>query len=101
MIASAKQPSLLWTAGEAAEALNISERTLSRITAPHGTLRAIRFGGGKRPILRYRIADVEAWLESKVNESTPESDGTDIASDEFPDDQCDRGSREMTRTGEA
>lgn len=64
MIAAAKsfEPKLLVNSETAAEMLSVSSRTLSRLTEPHGTLRAVRIGGGRKPILRYRITDLEDFI---------------------------------------
>ena len=55
-------PRLLVTSEEAAELLSVSPRTLARLTVPHGSLPALRIGTGRRPIVRYRVADLEQWI---------------------------------------
>lgn len=77
MIAPAEifEPKLLVNSDAAADMLSISVRTLARITEPHGTLRAVRIGSAKKPILRYRVADLEAWIEQQCTNQRHDSDG--------------------------
>ena len=64
---------LLLTPAEMAEAIGVSERTLARITVPHGPLLCVRIrtgeanGTGKpRFLVRYRPVDVQAWIDAEV-----------------------------------
>jgi len=64
---------LLLAAREAAEALSVSERTLSRITAPRGPLPAIRFAN---KTTRYAVSDLEEFIASQrvtADDAEPES----------------------------
>jgi excisionase family DNA binding protein len=54
----------LLTAREVAELLNVSSETILRYTR-RGELRGYRLPGTARGRLRYRRADVEAWLETR------------------------------------
>jgi hypothetical protein len=53
---------LIVTKDVAARMLSIDPRTLQRWTTPNGSLPCIRFGTGKKPLLRYRVADLEAFI---------------------------------------
>lgn len=53
----------LLTSRETAQALQVSERTLYSLTTPRGSLPACRVGRS----VRYRLCDVEKYLESLVN----------------------------------
>ncbi|MGD9855476.1 MAG: helix-turn-helix domain-containing protein [Planctomycetaceae bacterium] len=57
-------PQLLLKPPEAARALAISERTLATLTAD-GTLPSVKLGGSRR----YRIKDLEAYLDGLQSES--------------------------------
>ena len=47
---------------EAAKALGISTRTLWGLTAPRGPIPCLRIGHGKRQIVLYPVAALQAWL---------------------------------------
>mgnify|MGYP005852863719 FL=1 len=47
---------------EAAKALGISTRTLWGLTAPRGPIPCLRIGRGRRPIVLYPVAGLQAWL---------------------------------------
>jgi len=47
---------------EAAKALGISVRTLWGLTVPRGPIPAIRLGHGRRRIVLYPLAELQAWL---------------------------------------
>ena len=47
---------------ELAELLEINPRTVQRLSQ-HGDLKAHRLGSGKRPVLRFRREDIEAYLK--------------------------------------
>jgi hypothetical protein len=70
MIAPAKktyEAPLLVDAETAARMLgNLSTRTLARLTVPHGPIRCLRIGTGKRPIVRYKIADLEKFIDEQA-----------------------------------
>jgi hypothetical protein len=71
MIAPAvNSPTLLWNSLQTADALGVSTRQLARLTVPHGDLPALRIGTGPRRLLRYRVADVEAWIDRHVEAAT-------------------------------
>jgi len=53
---------MLLTAREAAARLNISEKTLMRLTAPKGTLPVVRIG--KRGV-RYTPAAIDQWIREQ------------------------------------
>jgi predicted DNA-binding transcriptional regulator AlpA len=53
---------LLLSAREAAERLDISERTLWAITFPRGDLRSVRVGSRG---LRYSVKTLEKWIEKR------------------------------------
>jgi excisionase family DNA binding protein len=52
----------LLTADQVADKLGVCRKTVFTLTAPRGTLPAISFGRS----VRYRPADVEAWVASRV-----------------------------------
>ncbi len=82
MIAPVRNSALLLTAREAAEALAISERTLARVTVPHGDLPVLRLGDGQRKLLRYRPEDVQRWIDRHVQGAEHENgDGEQIEHD--------------------
>ena len=47
---------------EAAKALGISTRTLWMLTAPRGPIPCLRIGRGRRPVVLYPVAGLQAWL---------------------------------------
>jgi excisionase family DNA binding protein len=47
---------------EAAELLNVSVRTLSRMTSPRGPIKAFRCG----QVLRFRREDLRAFIDANV-----------------------------------
>lgn len=49
------------TAKEAARFLKICQRTLFTISKPRGNLPCVRFGGEKKPLVRYRKSDLLQW----------------------------------------
>jgi excisionase family DNA binding protein len=51
-----------YTVKELAALLGMNPRTIQRL-AQRGDLKAHRFGGGKRPALRFRRDDIEAFLK--------------------------------------
>jgi len=51
---------------EAARALNISVRTLGRLTAPRGPIPCVRVGYGKRQTVLYPMAELQAWLSQQI-----------------------------------
>ena len=57
---------ILMTAREAARALTVCEKTLWTLTQPRGKIPAVRIGKA----VRYRMEDLQAWIEKKVRESS-------------------------------
>jgi excisionase family DNA binding protein len=53
---------LLWTCREAAAALNVSERTLWKLTN-EGDIPCVRIGRA----VRYDPADIRAWIDAQKN----------------------------------
>lgn len=90
MIAPSREPitpALLVNSEAACEMLSISRATLARITTPHGALPAIRIGTGPRPLLRYRVSDLEAWVDDNCTgprhggyDDTDKLHGTEVSS---------------------
>lgn len=62
-------PDRLWTTEEAAEWLGISPLTLRDWRTVNRGPRAVRLGGGRKPALRYRPADVREWADSRVEDA--------------------------------
>jgi len=60
----------LWTQRETAEFLRLTERTLERLRVAGTRPKFIRIG--KIKAIRYRPADVEAWVASRLVGSTSE-----------------------------
>lgn len=54
-------PPLAISKRQAAALLNVSERTLDRLTVPHGTLPCVRLS---QKVL-YRTATIDAWLKQQ------------------------------------
>ena len=54
-------PRLLLTAREAAVALRVSERTLWSLTAPRGTIPAVRINRS----VRYAVDDLRRWIDAQ------------------------------------
>ena len=54
----------LLTAGNAAHYLGICPRTLWTL-GNRGEIRSVRFGAGRRQSVRYDLADLDAWIESR------------------------------------
>lgn len=72
MIAAVKEafePKLLLTKEAAALALSVNGRTLQRLTA-RGEIRCVRIGCGKKPLLRYRLTDLEAFCAGLSQEKS-------------------------------
>ena len=57
-----KRPKLLWTSREAAAALNVSERTLWKLTKDRH-IRCVRIGRA----VRYDPADIRTWIDAQKN----------------------------------
>jgi excisionase family DNA binding protein len=53
---------------EAAKALGISPRLLWQLTKD-GHIPCVRIGDGKRKTVLYPVADLQAWLSQKANET--------------------------------
>ncbi len=66
--ASTDPPKILWSVRDLSKRTGLSERTISRLTAPNGDLKCARVG---RRCL-YDPIDVQAFLESLKVESTDE-----------------------------
>lgn len=58
--------SSLLTANEAASYLRISTTILFDISAPNGPLPVVRFGTGKKMVLRYRISDIDNFISQNT-----------------------------------
>lgn len=63
---------LLLTAAEAAELLNISERTLWEFSAPRGPIPCVR-SGAKGGLVRYSRRALEEWIASAERQSLAEA----------------------------
>lgn len=74
--AATHEVALLVDCEVASRMLAISTRSLSRLTVPHGSLRCLRIGNGKRPLLRYAVADLQSWIEAERNGRCTELIGT-------------------------
>ena len=57
---------LLLTASQAAKVLTVCEKTLWTLTQPRGEICCVRIGKA----VRYRLADLQTWIEKKVRESS-------------------------------
>lgn len=57
---------------EAADILRISIRTLERMRVEGSGPRYLKAGGGTRSRVLYRLADLDAWLQSRSFNSTSE-----------------------------
>jgi len=64
-------PRTLWTSAEVAEYLNVPANTLHywRNAAPPRGPRFVKLGPEAKAQVRYRPADVEAWLEANTVET--------------------------------
>ena len=61
---------------EAAKALGISTRTLWGLTAPRGPIPCLRIGRGKRALVLYPVAGLQAWLSGRApRDGLPEAAG--------------------------
>src|SRR4051794_34981834 len=85
---AAKLEPLVMPSREAAEVLAVSERTLSRITYPHGDLPCLRIGTGRRPLLRYRMSDLQAWIDRHTQGSEQEIDPQIVGNAHALDRSC-------------
>jgi hypothetical protein len=61
---------------DAAEYLSISPRTLWEQTDPRGPIPCKRLGSGKRQIVLYPVADLQAWLSQRAE---PAKGGDDVS----------------------
>ena len=61
---------------EASKALGISARTLWGLTAPRGPIPCVRVGSGKRRIVLYPTADLQAWLSRQAEAAKGDGDET-------------------------
>ena len=59
---------LLLSPRDAATALSISERTLFDLTAPRGTIHAIRVS---RQLLRYPVEELRRWISEQMKPEEP------------------------------
>ena len=59
---------------EAAQALGISTRTLWGLTTPRGPIPCLRVGHGKRQIVLYPVAALQAWLDRQAEAVKGSSD---------------------------
>ena len=60
----------LLTTRDAAERLGLSPKTLERFRSEGGGPAYLKAGPGKRARVRYRLADLEAWLDANRFTST-------------------------------
>ena len=58
---------------DAAKALGISTRTLWALTAPRGPISCVRVGSGKRRVVLYPIAALQAWLSAQAERKETEA----------------------------
>jgi len=66
---STQNPSLLaLRPREAAKVLGISQRTLWTLTTPRGPIPCVRVGHGKRQIVLYPVAELQAWLSQQATQ---------------------------------
>ena len=56
----------LLTKEGAAGYLAVSGRTLQKLSQPNGPIPCVRIGSGNRPILRFRVADLDRYIESCI-----------------------------------
>ena len=64
-------PKLLWSAGEAAEALGICEKTLWNRSQPQGSIPVVRIG---RRCL-YDPRDLQVWINEQKQDNSPKRQG--------------------------
>jgi len=59
---------------EAAKALGMSIRTLWDLTAPRGPIPCVRVGTGKRRLVLYDVAELQAWLRQQAENKEGSAD---------------------------
>ena len=59
---------------DAARLLSLSPRTLWQLTRD-GAIPAARVGNGKRRLVLYAVADLQAWLSREAQKSVPSEGG--------------------------
>jgi hypothetical protein len=60
--------SLTLRRAQAAKAIGVCEKTLDNWTEPRGPIPCIRIGKGKRQVVLYSVAALQAWLDREVKE---------------------------------